>query len=413
MGQRRRWSAGQVPARPQSPVTLIGPAFVAAVAYIDPGNFATNTVAGATRGYELMWVVLGATVMGVLAQYLSAKLGLATGRSLARLCRDRWPRPVVVALWLQAEAVAMATDVAEVIGGAIALNLLFDLPLLIGGVVTAVVAFAILGLRGAGARPYEIAVAGLIGLVVVGFAVSVVWTRVDPGAALTGMVVPHLGGQQAFLLAAGITGATVMPHVIYLHSSITAERVTVAHAEPRSLLRAQRVDLPVAMGAAGFVNLAIVATSAAVLHTSGAQGETLTGAFDAYRELVGVGIALLFASALLASAFASSSVGTHAGQVVLGGFLGVRIPLWLRRVITVLPALAIIGLEVDPTQALVISQVVLSFGIPFATIPLVWFTSRPSVMGEFVNRRGTTLAGWALTGLVLVTNVLLLVDTFS
>lgn len=394
-------------------MSLLGPAFVAAVAYIDPGNFATNTVAGATRGYELMWVVLTATVLGVLAQYLSAKLGLATGRSLAHLCRDRWPTPVVVPLWLQAEAVAMATDLAEVIGGAVALQLLFGLPLLVGGLVTAVVAFAILGLRSAGVRPYEVAVATLIGLVVLGFAVSVVVTRVDPGEALVGLTVPRLSGEQALLLAAGITGATVMPHVIYLHSSITAERVTLTGAEPAALLRAQRVDLPVAMGAAGFVNLSIVATSAAVLHGQGPGVQSLTGAYAGYRELVGGGIALLFAAALLASAFASSSVGTHAGQVVLEGFLGVHIPVWVRRVVTILPALVIIGLGVDPTQALVVSQVVLSFGIPFATIPLVWFTSRRPLMGRFVNRRTTTVAGWALSVLVLVTNALVLVDTFG
>lgn len=400
------------PTRPRGLLTLVGPAFVAAVAYVDPGNFATNTLAGATRGYELMWVVLVATLMGVLAQYLSAKLGLATGRSLAHLCRDRLPRGVVIPLWVQAEAVAMATDLAEVIGGAIALNLLFGLPLLVGGVVTAVVAFAILGLRLAGARPYELVVAALVGLVVAGFAVSVVWTRVDPAAVLVGLTRPRLGGND-ILLAAAIIGATVMPHVIYLHSSITADRVTLTDVDPRRLLRAQRVDLSTAMGAAGFVNLAIVATAAAVLAGHPERGKSLATAYAGYRDLLGPGVALLFASALLTSAFASSSVGTHAGQVVLEGFLGVHIPLWVRRLVTILPALVVIGLGVDPTWALVISQVVLAFGIPFASVPLVWFTSRRSIMGEFVNRPATTVAGWSVTLVVLVTNGLLLANTFG
>ena len=400
--------------RVRSSLALLGPAFVAAIAYVDPGNFATNFSAGAEFGYRLVWVIVFANLMAMLIQSLSGKVGLATGRNLPELCREHFPRPVTRGLWVQAELVAMATDLAEVIGGAIALYLLFDIPLLWGGLITAVVAFLLLGLQSRGYRPFELAITGLLAVIAGGFLFDTVTAGLDVGA-LAGGFVPSFDGTDSVLLATGILGATVMPHVIYLHSALTQDRIPPADlAETRQLLRAQRVDVVVAMGMAGLVNLAMLVLAARLFFGSDLPGvDTLEGAHAALREVAGAPAALAFAIALLASGFASSGVGTFAGQVVMQGFLDRRIPLLLRRLITMAPALVVLALGVDPTQALVLSQVVLSFGIPFALIPLVLLTRRADVMGALVNRPVTTAVAWVVAALIVSLNAFLLYGTFT
>ncbi|MCW2681926.1 MAG: divalent metal cation transporter [Frankiales bacterium] len=397
----------------RGPLTLLGPAFVAAIAYVDPGNFATNFSAGAEFGYRLAWVILFANLMAMLIQSLSGKVGLATGRNLPELCREHFPRPVTRGLWVQAELVAMATDLAEVIGGAIALNLLFGLPLLTGGVITAAVAFALLGLQGKGYRPFELAIAGLLAVIALGFVFNTVVAGVD-GAEVASGFVPSFDGVDSVLLATGILGATVMPHVIYLHSALTQDRIAPADdAERRTLLRSQRVDVVVAMGVAGLVNLAMLVLAAKLFFGRDLAGiDTLEGAYAALEDIAGRPAALAFAVALLASGFASSGVGTYAGQVVMQGFLQRRIPLIVRRGITLAPALVVLGVGVDPTRALVLSQVVLSFGIPFALVPLVLLTRRKDVMGALVNRSTTTAVAWVVAALIIALNGFLLLGTF-
>jgi len=401
--------------RLRSTLSMLGPAFVAAVAYIDPGNFATNVQGGARFGYELMWVVLAANLIAMLVQYLSAKLGLVTGRSLPEQCRLHLPRAGSIAMWLQAELMAMATDVAEFLGAAIGLNLLFGVPLLVAGVMTAVIAFAILGLQRHGYRPFELAIAALLGIVFLGFLYETL--RIGPSAsgALRGFVPSLGGGPSAGYLAVGIIGATVMPHVIYLHSALTKHRVQAGDREGRRrLLRFERLDVIVALSLAGVINLAMLAVAAKLLHGPGLSGvSSIEGAHHALATQVGGGAAIAFAVALLASGASSSSVGTYAGQVVMAGFLDIRIPLTARRLFTMIPALVILGAGVSPTGALVLSQVVLSFGIPFALIPLVLLTSRRSVMGEAVNGPLLRVASFGVAALITAMNVLLLVQQFA
>ena len=396
--------------RVRGSLALLGPAFVAAIAYVDPGNFATNFSAGAEFGYRLAWVIVLANVMAMLIQSLSGKVGLATGRNLPELCREHFPRPVTRGLWVQAELVAMATDLAEVIGGAIALNLLFGLPLLTGGLITAVVAFGLLGLQARGHRPFELAITGLLAVIALGFVFSTVRAGVDGGDLAAGFV-PSFAGVDSVLLATGILGATVMPHVIYLHSALTQHRIAPENeGERRSLLRSQRFDVVIAMGLAGLVNLAMLVIAARLFFGRDLAGvDTLEGAHAALDEVAGAPVAFAFAIALLASGFASSGVGTYAGQVVMQGFLQMQLPLLLRRAITMAPALVVLALGVDPTQALVLSQVVLSFGIPFALVPLVLLTRRPDVMGALVNRPVTTATAWVVAALVIALNGFLLV----
>jgi len=399
--------------RVRGPVALLGPAFVAAIAYVDPGNFATNFSAGAEFGYRLAWVILVANLMAMLIQSLSGKIGLATGRNLPELCREHFPRPVTRGLWVQAELVAMATDLAEVIGGAIALNLLFGLPLLTGGVITAAVAFALLALQGKGYRPFELAIAGLLAVIALGFVFNTVVAGVDGGEVAAGFV-PSFDGVDSVLLATGILGATVMPHVIYLHSALTQDRIRpVDDGERRLLLRSQRFDVVIAMGVAGLVNLAMLVLAAKLFFGRDLAGiDTLEGAHAALEDIAGRPAALAFAIALLASGFASSGVGTYAGQVVMQGFLQRRIPLIVRRGVTLAPALVVLALGVDPTRALVLSQVVLSFGIPFALVPLVLLTRRADVMGALVNRSTTTATAWVVAALIIALNGFLLLGTF-
>ena len=410
-------------------VALLGPAFVAAVAYVDPGNFATNFTAGAVSGYALAWAVVAANVMAMLVQYLSAKVGVATGRDLPQLCRERLPLVVSRGLWVQAELIAMATDLAEFVGAAVGLNLLFGIPLLVAGLITAVVAFGVLALQQRGYRRFELAIAALLGVVFLGFAYDLAAVGGRPAAMAAGLV-PRLGGSGGLLLVAGIIGATVMPHVVYLHSALTKSRIACRDdAERREVLRFQRLDVVLALGAAGAINLAMLFVAAAlfrragvphsgvphagVLHagalSSGALSSgSLPAAHAGLARLVGGGAALAFAVALLASGLSSSSVGTYAGQVVMQGFIGRRIPLFARRAITMAPALVVLALGLPPTSSLVISQVVLSFGIPFALIPLIALTRRADVMGALVNRPVTTAAAGAVAVIIVALNIALL-----
>jgi manganese transport protein len=401
--------------RVRATISMLGPAFVAAVAYIDPGNFATNVQGGARFGYELMWVVLAANLIAMLVQYLSAKLGLVTGLSLPEQCRAHLPRAGSIAMWLQAEVMAMATDVAEFLGAAIGLNLLFGVPLLVAGGMTAVIAFAILALQRHGYRPFELAIAALLGIVLLGFLYETVHIGPSASGALRGLIPSLRGGPSAGYLAVGIIGATVMPHVIYLHSALTKHRVQAGDREGRRrLLRFERLDVIIALSIAGVINLAMLAVAAKLLHAPGLSGvSTIEGAHHVLAARVGGGAAIAFAVALLASGASSSSVGTYAGQVVMAGFLDIRVPLVLRRLLTMVPALVILALGISPTAALVLSQVVLSFGIPFALIPLVVFTSRRAVMGEGVNGPLLRLSSFGVAALITVMNVLLLVQQFA
>ncbi|HEY0500085.1 MAG TPA: Nramp family divalent metal transporter [Kutzneria sp.] len=394
--------------RPAVSAKLVGPAFVAAVAYIDPGNFATNITAGGLFGYRLLWVILVANVMAMLVQYLSAKLGIATGRDLPELCRQHFPRPVSRGLWVQAELVAMATDLAELVGAAVGLNLLFGVPLPIAGVMTAVVAFGVLALEQRGRRPFELAIAALFGVVFLGFAYDLATVGVH-GNVGSGLV-PGFAGSGSVLLAVSIIGATVMPHVIYLHSALTKKRAHHRSEMSRhTLLRSQAVDVLLALGTAGLINMAMLVLAASLPIT----GDPILSAHESLGRFVGGGAALAFAIALLASGVSSSSVGTYAGQVVMQGFIRRSIPLYVRRGITMLPGLTVLALGLPTTDSLVISQVALSFGIPFALIPLVLLTRRADVMGSFVNRRVTTAAATGCAALITVLNVYLVVAEVS
>jgi manganese transport protein len=394
-------------------LALLGPAFVAAVAYIDPGNFATNFSAGAHFGYLLVWVVVVANVMAMLVQYQSAKLGVVTGRDLPELCHDHFPRAVSRGLWVQAELVAMATDLAEFVGAAIGLNLLFHVPLFPAGGITAVVAFVILALQRRGHRRFELAIAALLGIVLLGFLYDLLSTGVDTGGVASGLV-PHLSGRDSVLLAAGIVGATVMPHAVYVHSALTKGRVACrGDAERRELLRFQKLDVVVALGVAGLINLSMIVVAASLFHRSGGAGaDTVEAAHHELARFAGGGAALAFAIALLASGLSSSSVGTYAGQVVMQGFIRRSIPLFVRRAVTMLPALIVLGLGLPATDSLVLSQVLLSFGIPFALIPLTMLTRRRDVMGALVDGRLTTAAMSAVAAVISLLNVVLLYETF-
>jgi len=392
-------------------LAMYGPAFVAAIAYVDPGNFATNFAAGGRYGYLLLWVVVAANLTAMFVQALSAKLGLATGASLPEVCRRTYRRPAVAGLWVQAELVAMATDLAEVVGGAVALNLIFGLPLLVGGLVTGAVAFALLALQTRGERRFVGAVTGLFAVILIGFLLVMLQVPVDAGEVAGGLV-PRFAGTGSLLLAAGILGATVMPHAIYLHSALIPDGAGGGSVEQRrSALSAQRTDVSVAMGMAGLVNAVMLVVAAALFSAPGGPAaDTLSGVHAGITDTLGSWVALVFALALLASGLAASSVGTYAGQVVLAGFLHRTIPLLARRALTLLPALVVLAAGVDPTTALVLSQVVLSFGIPFALVPLVLLTRRRDVMAELVNRPSTTLAAAAITAVVVVLNVVLVVS---
>jgi manganese transport protein len=394
---------------------FLGPAFIAAVAYVDPGNFATNVAAGSKFGYALLWVVLAANLMAMVVQSLSAKLGIATGKNLAEVCRDRFPRPVTYFLWVQAEAVAMATDLAEFTGAALGLAILFDMPLFLAGLVTAVAAFAVLALQERGWRRGEAVITVLVGAIVVAFAIEVLLAPVSGSGVVHGTFVPTLPSTEATLLAVGIIGATVMPHVIYLHSALTQRRIVGADEDARRrIFRFELIDVVIAMSIAGAINMAMLATSAAVFHARGLHdvGEDLMLVATGLGDHLHADAGTIFGIALLASGISSSSVGTMAGQVVMQGFIRRRIPIFVRRTVTMLPALTLLAIGASPSHALVLSQVFLSFGIPFALVPLLLFTRNRGLMGGLVNRRVTTLAAAGIATVIIALNVYLLEQTF-
>ena len=399
--------------RVRATLTMLGPAFVASIAYVDPGNFATNVQGGAQFGYLLLWVVLAANLMAMLIQYLSAKLGIVTDHDLPEVVRERFPRAVTWGMWVQAELMAMSTDIAEFLGAAIGLNLLFGVPLLPAGLMTGVIAFGILELQTRGFRRFELAISALLGIIFAGFLYETL--RIGPSVhgSMRGLL-PDLRGSGSLYLAVGIIGATVMPHVIYLHSALTKGRMPCRDDKERSrVLRFERLDVIIALGLAGLVNMAMLAVAAKLFHTPALSGlSTIQDAHAQFGHLVGGTAALAFAVALLASGASSSSVGTYAGQVVMAGFINIRIPLLLRRAITMIPAIAILAAGMNPTNVLVLSQVVLSFGIPLALVPLVMLTSRRDVMGIHVNRRATTIIAWTLVIIISALNAFLLYQQF-
>jgi manganese transport protein len=400
---------------PRSVIPFLGPAFVAAVAYIDPGNFATNIAGGAKFGYLLLWVVLAANLIAMVVQTQSAKLGIATGKNLSELCRERFSRRVAIGLWAQAEVVAMACDVAEVVGAALGLNLIFGIPLFPAALLAGAGAFAILALQQKGFRRLEVVIAVMAGVVLVAFVAELFYADPDGGQVALHLFKPGFSGAESILLATGIIGATVMPHVVYLHSALTQQRIVGrSNAERRRILAFERVDVVIAMSLAGFVNISMMIMAAA-LFSGGALGavDSIEGAFSGLQTTVSANAATIFGIALIASGFASTSVGTMAGQVVMQGFIQRRIPIFLRRALTLAPALVVLAIGVAPTDALVISQVVLSFGIPFALIPLVMIARRRDVMGELANPPWLTALAGVLATLIIALNAFLLFELFT
>jgi manganese transport protein len=406
-GQSKRGWLGRL-------LPFLGPAFIASVAYVDPGNFATNIQGGAQFGYTLLWVIVGSNLMAMLIQALAAKLGIATGTNLAEQCRRQFPRPVVWGMWLLMELVAMATDLAEFLGAALGFNLLFGIPLWLAGIITAIVTFLILGLERYGFRPLEAVITALVGIVAVSYLVETVLDRPDWGNVLFHAVAPQFSGAESVLLATGILGATVMPHAIFLHSALTQDRITVKEpGQLRRLFRFEMADVLIAMTIAGLVNAAMLVMAAATFFNQGMTDVgTIEEAHRTLEPLLGSAASWVFAISLLASGLSSSSVGTMAGQIIMQGFLHWHIPVWIRRVVTMAPSLVVIALGLDPTRTLVISQVVLSFGLPFAVIPLVIFTSRSKVMGVLVNRRSTTILAGLVAAVIIALNFYLLYQTF-
>ena len=392
---------------------FLGPAFIASIAYMDPGNFATNIAGGAQFGYMLLWVILASNLMAMLIQALSAKLGIATGLNLAEHCREQFPRPVVIGMWLIAELVAMATDLAEFLGAALGFYLLFNIPLFAAGVLTAIFTFIILGLERYGFRPLEAVITAFVGVIAVCYVAEIFLVQPDMAQISYHLFVPQFRGTESVLLASGILGATVMPHVIFLHSALTQGRiVTRDPALLRRLYWFERIDVLIAMGAAGFVNMAMLIMAAATFFSKGLTDVgSIEQAHQTLAPLLGGASSVIFAISLLASGLSSSTVGTMAGQVIMQGFLRRHIAPWIRRLVTMLPSLAVIALGFEPTRTLVISQVVLSFGLPFAVIPLVYFTSKKEIMGTLVNRRATTFIASIVAALIVALNLFLLYQT--
>jgi manganese transport protein len=391
-----------------------GPAFIASVAYMDPGNFATNIQGGALYGYRLLWVVVFANLTAMLFQALSAKLGIATGKNLAELSREHFPRPVVILMWIGSEIAAMATDLAEFLGATLALNLLFHIPLLIGALITAVATYGILTLQRHGFRPIEAFIGALVGVMALCYVLETFVARPNWTSVLHGSTTPWLGDSGAVLLAVGVIGATVMPHAIYVHSGLTQDRVPSENAlDRRKILRFSNIDVLVALGLAGLVNLAMMYMAAATFHPHHSNVADISTAYRTLFPLLGGGAAAVFLVSLLASGLSSSAVGTMAGQVIMQGFVGFNIPLWVRRVVTMVPTIVVIAMGVNATQALVLSQVVLSLVLPVPVIALVIFTRRRSVMGELANRPLTSVLAIACSAVILSLNIVLLLQTFG
>jgi manganese transport protein len=393
---------------------FLGPAFIASVAYMDPGNFATNIAAGSQFGYLLLWVIVASNLMAMLIQSLSAKLGIATGKNLAEQCRASFPRPAVLAMWVIAELAAIATDLAEFLGAAIGFNLLFGMPLWLAGILTGIATFLILGLERYGFRPLEAVITGLVSIIAVAYVIETILVRPQWGQVIYHALVPQFAGPESVLLATGILGATVMPHAIYLHSALMQGRIVVSKPEHKQrLFHFEIVDVVVAMGLASLINMAMLIMAAQTFHFTG--NETVGTIEDAYltlQPLLGRAASIVFGIALLASGLSSSSVGTMAGQIIMQGFLSRHIAPWIRRLATMLPAMIVIFLGWDPTRTLVLSQVVLSFALPFAIIPLVMFTRRKDLMGILANRRITTVLASVVAAIILVLNGYLLYQVF-
>ncbi len=392
---------------------FLGPAFIACVAYVDPGNFATNIAAGAKYGYLLLWVVVASSLMAMVIQTLSAKLGIATGKNLPEVCREHFSHRTSVGLWVQAEAIAMATDLAEFLGAAIGFNLLIGTSLFVSTVLAGIAAFGLLGLQSYGFRPFEAAIAMLVGLIGVCYLIEIFYAHPNVREAAHGLI-PQFSGSESVLIAVGILGATVMPHVIYLHSALTQDRIVPeSHENARVLMRYTRIDVLSAMTIAMLINAAMLVMAASTLHKPGVEHVvSLVGAHQTLEPILGATAGSIFAIALLGSGLSSSAVGTLAGQVVMQGFIRRRIPVWVRRAVTMIPAFVVVALGVNPSRTLVLSQVVLSFGIPFALIPLVWFTSRRDVMGALVNSIRTTVVACGIAVVIVGLNIFLLAQLF-
>lgn len=393
---------------------FLGPAFIASVAYVDPGNFATNIQAGAKYGYLLLWVILASNLMAMLIQTLSAKLGLATGKNLAEHCRERFSPPVVWGMWALMELVAMATDLAEFLGAALGFQLLLGAPLLFGALLTAAATLFILALERNGFRPLEAVITGMVGIVALCYLVETLLDRPDMGLLLQGAFIPRFAGPESLVLASGILGATVMPHAIFLHSALTQGRIVARGARQRKMLyRYEIVDVVIAMGVASFVNAAMLIMAASTFHGSGHENiGSIEEAYVTLEPLLGAASRWFFGLSLLVAGLSSSTVGTSAGQVIMQGFLRRHIPAWLRRLATMAPSVAVIGAGLDPTRTLVLSQVVLSFGLPFAIVPLTLFTGRRDIMGDLVNARITTALAWGVSAIIVALNVYLLYGVF-
>lgn len=393
---------------------FFGPAVVTSIAYIDPGNFATNIQAGARYGYELLWVVLMANLIAMLFQSLSAKLGIVTGRNLAEMCRDHFPKPIVILMWIVSEIAAMATDLAEFLGGAIGLALLFNLPLIAGMVVTAIVTYGILTMERSGFRPIELVIGSLVAIIALCYLIEMFLAPVPWGVVAQHTFIPELRDATALLLAVGIIGATVMPHAVYLHSGLTQARVPSRQdSERRLLVRFSNREVVIALSIAGIVNMAMVVMAASAFHAGHSEVAEIETAYHTLGPLLGVAAASVFLVSLIASGISSSVVGTMAGQMIMQGFVGFRIPIWVRRLVTMLPAFVVVALGTDATSALVISQVVLSIALPVPMIALVIFTSRRDIMGTFANSRVTTVAAIIGMVVVLALNAILLFQVFG
>jgi len=394
---------------------FIGPAFIASVAYMDPGNFATNIQGGAKFGYTLLWVIMASNLMAMLIQTLSAKLGIATGKNLAEQCRENFPRPVVLAMWVLAEIVAMATDLAEFLGAAVGFNLLLGIPLWLAGILTAIATFIILSLERYGFRPIEAVITSLVGVISVCYLIETILDKPDWGLVVRHAFIPQFAGPESILLATGILGATVMPHAIYLHSALTQGRIVTRDPKKlRRLFKYEIIDVVVAMGLASFINAAMLIMAASTFHRAGATSVgTLEQAHLTLTPLLGPAAGIFFGLSLLISGLSSSSVGTMAGQVIMQGFLHKEIKVWIRRLATMVPSLIVIFIGLDPTRTLVISQVLLSFGLPFAIVPLVMFTRRKALMGNLVNKPITTVIAGLFALLIILLNFYLLFQTFA
>jgi manganese transport protein len=401
-------------ARRFSPLLFAGPAVIASIAYMDPGNFATNIQAGSKYGYALLWVVLGANIIAMLFQALSAKLGIVTQRNLAELCREHFPKPIVWALWIVSEVAAMATDLAEFLGGAIGLSLLLHIPLIVGMAVTALLTYAILMFDRRGFRPIEIIIGSLVGLIALCYLLEMFIAPIDWGAAAFHSFAPQLPDAQALTIAVGIVGATIMPHAIFLHSGLTQNRAPARDdSERRKLVRFSNIEVVVALGVAGLVNMAMLMMAASAFHEGHSNVAEIETAYTTLTPLLGAGAAGVFMVSLLASGLSSSAVGTMAGQMIMQGFVGFRIPILARRLITMIPAFVVVALGLNATNALVVSQVVLSLALPAPVIALVMFTRRRDLMGDFVNSRLTNVAAIVGTLLILTLNAILLLQAFG